>query len=433
VVSSSAMAFQSWKTSAVDTRVKLCQAFIQQLKDKQQQIATDITNQMGKPLKQAIGEVNTCISRAQALIDMVDHLKDQVLPAPSGFMKKIVREPIGVVLCLVPWNYPLLCAVNCVVASVLCGNSVVLKHSDRSPLCANHFSQAFRDAGAPPSLVSSLQVDHQVVQRVIGLKDIAYVSFTGSVEGGRKVHQQVSERFIDVGLELGGKDPAYVCDDADLKYAIENVVDGAMYNAGQSCCSVERVYVDKLVYKEFVECAVKTVSSYVLGDPMDAKTGMGPLAQPKQPEKLAARVKEAEKQGAHVLIGGRATVDSQGLGRFFSPTVITNCTHQMDIMNEENFGPILAITSVSSDQEAINMMNDSKFGLTASVWTRNKERAERICKQLDSGTVFMNRCDFLDPYLPWSGRKDSGKGISLSHLAFNSLTRTKAFNFRLTT
>lgn len=387
---------------------------------------------MGKPLKQALGEVKTCIVRANALMELAPQaLKTEQLPEQNGLLRKITREPVGVVLCLAPWNYPLLCAVNTVVAAVLAGNSVVLKHSDRTPLCAEHFSRAFEQIGAPAGLVESLHADHDLVGRMLANPKIGFVSFTGSVGGGRAVYSTTAKhRFIDVGLELGGKDPAYVTDDVDLRYAIENVVDGGLYNAGQSCCAVERVYVHRKHYQEFVEGARSLISSYVLGDPMDAATSLGPLAQPNAPATIQKKIDEAVSQGAKVVIGGKATTDGKGKGRFLAPTLLTDVTNDMRIIKEETFGPVVAVQPVDSDEQAVQLMNDSDFGLTASVWTRDLARAEKLTGQLNAGTVFMNRCDFLDPYLPWSGRKDSGKGIGLSHLCFSSFTRTKGYNFR---
>jgi len=289
--------------------------------------------------------------------------------------------------------------VNTVVAAVLSGNSVVIKHSDRTPKCADHFADAFRSVpNAPPHLVQAIHVTHPILSRLLGDENIAHVSFTGSVEGGRAVYQKAAHRFIDVGLELGGKDPAYVCEDADLRSAIDNVVDGAMYNAGQSCCSVERVYVHSSIYKPFVEGATELVKGYVLGNPMDVNTTMGPIAQPQHPSALQQRVDDAKSKGAKLLVGGTVTKDKLGFGRFYSPTVLVDCTHEMKVMTEENFGPILSIAEVKDDATAIQMMNDSNYGLTASVWTKDSARATSILKQINAGTVFMNRCDTLDPF-----------------------------------
>lgn len=397
-------------------------------------IAADVTGQMGKPLKQAHGELKTLVARGRALVEMAPAaLADVALPAAQGFAKSIRREPLGVVLVLAPWNYPLITAASGVFASVLSGNSVLLKHSDRTPLCADHYAQAFAAAGAPPGLVQALHADHDLVHKLIARPEVAHVVFTGSVPGGRLVYQTVSRRAnfpIDCTLELGGKDAAYVAADARLDEAVDGVVDGAMYNAGQSCCSVERVFVHESLYDAFVAKSVELASRYVLGDPRSDATTMGPIAQPRHIGFLESQVRDAVSKGASLLLGGRATTDKDGRGRFFQPTVLGKCAPHMNVMRLESFGPILAVSAVPSDEAAVAAINDSDFGLTASVWTASRERAEALAPRLNAGTVYMNRCDFLDPYLPWSGRKNSGKGLSLSHLAFHALTRTKGYNFK---
>lgn len=426
--------FNSWRQVKLNERIQLIESWCKIMAQEKEQIALSITQQMGKPLGQARGEVDTCIKRAQALVAMAnDVLKEEVITADpnAALLRKITKEPIGVVLALCPWNYPLLCAVNTVVAATLAGNSVLLKHSDRTPLVAEMFEKTFAKAGAPKGLVTALQADHQLVAKIVEHPSIAYVQFTGSVAGGRAVYSNVAaKRFIDVGLELGGKDPAYVAADADLPYAIDNVVDGGLYNAGQSCCAVERVYVHEKHYEAFLAGAAKLMSNYVLGDPTVASTTLGPIAQPQHVAFLAEQVNEAKSMGARILVGGSATHDSKGKGRFFQPTLVADATHKMRVVSEESFGPILAVIKVKDDAEAVRLMNDSAYGLTASVWTSDIERATSIGRQLNAGTVFMNRCDFLDPYLAWSGRKDSGKGIGLSSHGFAPFVRTKSWNFR---
>jgi len=320
------------------------------------------------------------------------------------------------------------------VAAVLSGDAVLLKHSDRTPLCADHFQQAFTAAGAPKGLVQAIHVDHDMVAQLARHPSISFVSFTGSVAGGKAVYTNVAQhRFIDVGLELGGKDAAYVADDADMKHAIANVVDGSLYNAGQSCCAVERIYVHRSRYEEFLAGSKQLLSTYVLGDPLQPTTTLGPIAQPKQIDLLKTQVDQAVSKGARLLFGGKPTTDNAGKGRFFEPTLIADCRHDMSIMWDESFGPIVAVAPVDSDQDAIEKINDSPYGLTASVWTQSVQRADTINKQLNVGTVYMNRCYYLDPYLPWSGRQDSGKGISLSKYSFSPYYRTKGYNYRTQT
>jgi len=424
----------TWRTSKLSDRVALVNRWMKVFTTHKEEIAQSVSQQMGKPLSQARGEVETCVKRAEALVQLAQQvLPEQIIMADpnSGLLRKITKEPIGVVLALVPWNYPLLCAVNSVVTAVLAGNSVLLKHSDRTPQVADWFEKTFAAAGASKGLVTAFHADHDLVNKVIANPIVAYVQFTGSVAGGRAVYKSVAaSRFIDVGLELGGKDPAYVAADADLSYAIANVVDGAMYNAGQSCCAVERVYVHERHYDAFLDGAAKALKEYQLGDPLQASTTMGPIAQARHVQFLQSHVDEAVQQGARLLVGGKSTTDKHGKGRFFQPTLLADCTPQMRVVREESFGPLMAVARVGSDEEAIRLMNDSDFGLTASVWSSDVERATRLGEQINAGTVYMNRCDFLDPYLAWSGRKDSGKGIGLSEHGFAPFLRTKSWNFR---
>lgn len=437
LVAESEAAFQSWRHSKLSERIALLQSWMKEFAARKEALALDITNQMGKPLSQARGEVDTAIKRAAALLELAPEAlgEEPVTQDPNpALLRKITKEPIGVVLALVPWNYPLLCAVNTVVAAVLAGNSVLLKHSERTPLCSEAFEASFAAAGAPKNLVRAFHASHALLPQVLRHPSVAYVQFTGSVGGGRAVYAATAaSRFIDVGLELGGKDAAYVASDADLPYAISNVVDGAMYNAGQSCCAVERVFVHDKHYDAFVEGAKQSLQQYVLGDPKLEATNMGPIAQAAHVAFLEAQVAEAAQLGARVLLGGKPTSDATGKGRFFQPTLVADATAQMRVLREESFGPILAVSKVSSDAAAVRAINDSEFGLTASIWSADLERAANLAQQLQVGTVYMNRCDFLDPYLAWSGRKDSGKGIGLSKFGFAPFYRTKSWNFRPST
>jgi len=339
-----------------------------------------------------------------------------------------------VVLDISAWNYPLLITVNVVVPAVLAGNAVVLKHAHRTALCGDAFARAFERAGAPENLVTAIDASHETCAQIIARPEIGYVSFTGSVRGGHEVYREGARRFIDVGLELGGKDPAYVAPDADLDHAIANLVDGAFYNAGQSCCGIERIYVHASLYERFVEGALAEVRKYRLGDPLESGTTMGPMAQADAPRKLAAQVEEARTKGGRVLCGGKPTHDAAGRGRFFDPCLVADANHSMHgLMVEESFGPIVGVQKVSDDDEAVRWMNDSPYGLTAAIWTRDQERAFRIGAQIETGTFFMNRCDYLDPMLPWTGVKDTGKGMSLSKYGFLPLTRRKSFHLRTQT
>jgi acyl-CoA reductase-like NAD-dependent aldehyde dehydrogenase len=433
-----------WRGVRLEERKQLVRNWIRVIESDswKEKCAKDLALCVGKPISQGLGEVKTTVNRAKVLLDIVDQAiaEQKFADLDEGntvLQRKIVREAIGPVLVLAPWNYPYLCAINVVIPAILAGNSVVLKHADRTANVAEFIEEMFDIAGAPKGLVQAVHAPHQLVADMIQNPDLAYVAFTGSVKGGRVVYESVAKapRFIDVGLELGGKDAAYVSKYADVKNAIENVVDGAMYNSGQSCCAVERVYVHKDVYDEFLQGAIEAVQkNYKLGDPLDPKTNLGPIAQPTHVGFLQKQISQAlvVEEGAQLHVGGKAQTDENGKGRFFSPTVISGCTHRMSLMVEESFGPILAIAKpVESDEEAVNLINDSSFGLTASVWTEDNEQFEKIAPQLDVGTVFQNRCDFVDPLLPWSGRYDSGKGgPSCSTLGYIPLTKTKAYNVR---
>jgi acyl-CoA reductase-like NAD-dependent aldehyde dehydrogenase len=422
---------RAFKATAIADRIRLCEGAVAAMEAGHARIADEISRMMGKPVSQAENEVRGMASRARHMMSIAEaSLADIALPEAPGLRRSIRKEPLGVVLDLPAWNYPLLTAVNVVIPAVLAGNAVVVKHSPRSPLCGEHFAAAFREAGAPAGLVQALHCDHPSSERTVGDARVDHVVFTGSIYGGHRIQGAASGRFIRVGLELGGNDPAYVSADADLAAAVEGIVDGAIYNAGQSCCAVERVYVHESVYEEFVARAESLVRAYVLGDPRDARTTLGPIAQPNHPSELEGMVNDAVSRGAKLVTGGHATkVD--GRGRFFEATLVRDVPHDARLMRAESFGPILPVAKVKSDDEALARMNDSTLGLTAGVWTRSVERATRFAGELEAGTVYMNRCDALDPGLPWSGVKDSGRGVSLSVLGFDELTRTKALNFRV--
>jgi acyl-CoA reductase-like NAD-dependent aldehyde dehydrogenase len=424
-------AARAWRTSALGDRIALAERAVVALEKRAKTVAADISRMMGKPLIQARGEVMSTAARARHMISIAEAALADVTPAPiDGFERRIVREPLGVVLDLPAWNYPLLTAINCVVPAVLAGNAVIVKHSPRSPLCGQHFAQAFAEAGAPANLVQSIDCDHAQSERMVADERVDHVVFTGSVFGGHRMVEAAVKRFLHPTLELGGNDPAYVAADCDLAKAVENVVDGAVYNAGQSCCAVERVYVHEAVYARFLEATEPVVRAYVMGDPTSTKTTLGPIAQPNHVAELEAFVSDAAARGGRVVAGGKAAkVD--GRGRFFEATLIADCDQSMELFNRESFGPIVAIMKVASDEEALAKMNDSRLGLTASVWTRDRDRAARLSRDLQYGTVFMNRCDYLDPAQPWSGWKDSGRGVSLGALGFEGLTRPKSIHFRL--
>lgn len=416
---------------SVDDRVALCLRVVECMERDVAEIAAEITREMGKPLGQSTGEMGGMAKRARHMASIAkESLADLVIGGDDSLERRIVRAPKGVVFALPAWNYPLLTAVNVVIPAVLAGNSVLLKHSPRSPSVGDRFAKAFRDAGAPAELVQSIHTDYATAEKLAGDARVDHVAFTGSVHGGHRILAAASSHFVDVGLELGGNDAAYVAEDADLEKAVDGIVDGACYNAGQSCCAVERVYVHRSLYDRFIEAALPLVRAYVMGDPRDGKTNMGPIAQPWHPDEIEAQVQDAVRRGAKLLVGGKKT-SIGGKGRFFEPTLLVDVPDSADVMSKETFGPILPIAPVDSEEQALALINDDALGLTASVWTRDRDRAARLSQRLEVGTVYMNRCDALDPALPWTGWKDSGKGSTLSVLGFEHLTKAKAINFRL--
>jgi acyl-CoA reductase-like NAD-dependent aldehyde dehydrogenase len=422
---------QSWREVPVLHRVDICRQFIDAFRSMKEPVALDITRQMGKPLGQARKEVDTMLDRAVTMVRLApDSLKDDLLPPKQGFHRFIRHEPLGIVLDIPAWNYPLLIAVNVIVPALLAGNAVLIKHARLTPLCGDAFATAFRSTDLPADLVASVHIDHSAVRRLIDARAVDFVSFTGSVEGGRQVYQEASGRLIDMGLELGGKDPALVCEDANFSFAVENLVDGAFYNAGQSCCAVERIYVMRPLYSRFVDAYVAEVEKYRVGDPEDPATGIGPLAQQKTLEFMEFQVGQAVSRGAKVLTGGQRL---PGPGYYFQPTVLVDVDHTMSVMMEESFGPVIGIMPVDSEDEAVQLMNESPYGLTGSVWTENMVRGEKLAHRVAAGTVYVNRCDYLDPELAWVGIKDSGHGCTLSHLGFGYLTRPKSFHLRTRT
>ncbi len=435
LVSRAFRAHKQWTRVPLPERLALCERFCLEFEKDAERIAREVTQQMGKPLSQSRGEVKTALFRARTMMSLASEaLRDEPLPPVPGFTRFIRHEPVGVVFDISAWNYPLLITVNVVVPSVLAGNAVIIKSANRTALCGDAFARAFEKAGAPENLVVAVDAAHEVCAQIIARPEIGFVSFTGSVRGGHEVYREGAKRFIDVGLELGGKDPAYVAPDADLDHAIANIVDGAFYNAGQSCCGIERIYVHASLYDRFVEGALAEVRKYRLGDPLEASSSMGPMAQPDAPQKLAAQVAEARAKGGRVLCGGAPIRDGKGRGRFFDPCLVVEATHAMHgLMVEESFGPIVGVQRVADDDEAVRLMNDSPYGLTAAIWTRDQERAFRVGAQIETGTFFMNRCDSLDPLLPWTGVKDTGKGMTLSKYGFLGVTRRKSFHLRTQT
>ena len=422
-----------WQSTPLEERISLLHALVEAFLASGESIADELTAQMGRPRRFSPGEVAGFADRARTMLELAPAaLADVVPPHKDGFRRLVRRAPLGVVLVLAPWNYPYLTAVNAVVPALAAGNVVLLKHSDQTPLCAERMVQAGREAGLPPGVFEFIHMSHDLTAAAVRDPRVDHVAFTGSVGGGHAVVRAASDRFIGMGLELGGKDPAYVRPDADVAFAAENVIEGALFNSGQSCCAVERVYVHEAIWEEFVERAVSAAEGWRLGLPEDPDTLLGPVVRPRNAEVIQAQVDAALKAGAWGLVDPGAFAEGRALGPgFMAPQLLVEVTHDMEIMREETFGPVAGIMKVSSDDEAIRLMNDSRYGLTASLWTRDADAAMRLGSRLETGTVFMNRCDYLDPFLAWTGVKDSGRGCTLSAVGYEHLTRPRSFHLRL--
>jgi acyl-CoA reductase-like NAD-dependent aldehyde dehydrogenase len=425
---------RAWRNVPLVERARLMTAFVDAFIADRDEISRELTWQMGRPIRYTPGEVRGFEERARTMIRLApEALADLDVGAKDGFKRFIRRDPIGVTLVIAPWNYPYLTAVNAVVPALMAGNAVLLKHAQQTPLCSERFAAAAAKAGLPDGLLQFLHMSHEATARLIARDEIGYVAFTGSVPGGAAIEGAANGRFIGVGLELGGKDPAYVRHDADLDHAIENLVDGAFFNSGQSCCGIERIYVHASLYDKFVEGAVELTRKYVLGNPTDPETTLGPLVRTAAADFVRAQTAEAVRQGARALIDEKPFAASKPGTPYLAPQILINVDHSMRVMTEESFGPVVGIMKVGSDEEAIDLMNDSEFGLTAAIWTSDPDAAIAIGDRVTTGTWFMNRCDYLDPDLAWTGRKKSGRGVTLSTLGYEHLTLPKSYHLRLST
>jgi acyl-CoA reductase-like NAD-dependent aldehyde dehydrogenase len=425
---------REWRGVPVLARAALMERFCAEFERRGTSIATDLSWQMGRPIRFAPSEVRGTLERARYMTGCAAAALADIDAGPkAGFRRFIRREPLGVVFTVAAWNYPYLIAVNSVVPALMAGNAVVLKHSAQTPLAAEAFAACFAAAGLPAGLFQVLHLSHEDTERVIGDARIGFVAFTGSVAGGRAVQRAAAARFVGVGLELGGCDPVYVRHDADLKHAIENIVDGAYFNSGQSCCGLQRIYVHESVYEPFTLGAIELIRQYRLGDPLDPETTLGPVVRTAAADAVRAQIRAAVDAGARPAIEEREFPASKAGTPYLAPQLLLDAPPASTVMREEIFGPVAGVQRVRSDSEAIAHMNDSAFGLTAAVWTRDAAAAERLGALVETGTFFMNRCDYLDPALAWVGVKDSGRGCTLSVVGYEHLTRPKSFHLRVTT
>ena len=423
----------AWQHTSVQQRAALCHKAIDIMRDNAADLAIEITRLMGRPVLYSPGELRGLEQRARYMIDIADQeladiqIKHNEADDKPGLTRFIRHQPLGTVLVLAPWNYPYLTAVNSIIPALMAGNTVILKHSKQTLLCAERFQSAFLDAGLPAGVFQYLHLDHENTSKLIKNSSINFVSFTGSVSGGKAVELAAAGLFKGVALELGGKDPAYVMRDADLDFSVENLVDGAFFNSGQSCCAVERIYVHADIYDPFVEQFVDKVKQYQLGNPLHADTTLGPMVNASAAEFVREQINQAVASGATACIDADLFAANSPGTNYLAPQVLVDVNHEMAVMKQESFGPVVGIMKVGNDAQAIELMNDSEYGLTASLWTRDETKAAELGAQIQTGTVYMNRCDYLDPALAWVGVKNSGRGCSLSALGYQQLTRPKSF------
>jgi acyl-CoA reductase-like NAD-dependent aldehyde dehydrogenase len=422
------LAQAKWRAVPIQERVQICRRFADEVLLRKDELGHEITCQMGRPVRYTPGEIQGMVGRANAMADIAEAALSSV-EIEKG-LRFIRRVPLGVVFAIAPWNYPYLTAVNTVVPALLAGNAVILKHSPQTLLCAERMVEGFLAAGLPEGVFQFLHLSDENAEGLVRSDEVDFVAFTGSVRVGRIVQKAASDRFIGVGLELGGKDPAYVRADANLDFTVEQVVEGAFFNSGQSCCAIERIYVHRTLFDDFVTRAVAETRAYVLGNPLDQETTLGPLVSVAAADHVRRQVAEAVAHGALPLIDEAEFPNSRPGTAYLAPQILTGVNHSMSLMRDESFGPVVGIMAVDSDEDAIAKMNDSNYGLTASIWTNDRDAAITIGDQLETGTCFMNRCDYLDPALAWTGVKDSGRGCTLSRIGFEQLTRPKSFHLR---
>ncbi len=429
VVSRARAAQAGWAQVPVKKRVAKVLAMLEALLAMNDQIVPELAWQMGRPVRFG-GEKGGLEERARYMASIAEESLAPLMPKEKqGFRRYVKREPVGVVLVIAPWNYPFLTAGNTIFPALMAGDAVLLKHAAQTLLVGERFQEAADKAGLPRGLFQNLVLSHEQTERLIGSGRINHINFTGSVGGGQAIERAAAGTFASLGLELGGKDPAYVLPDAKLDHAIENLVDGSFYNSGQCCCGIERIYVHEDIYELFVDGFVELTRKYVVGDPLDEATTLGPMARASFADHVRGHTAEALRKGAVKHIDMKVEGDREG-SPYLAPEVLTNVNHQMAVMREESFGPVVGIMKVRDDDEAIALMNDSPYGLTASIWTTDIDRATEVGDRVATGTVFMNRCDYVDPALVWTGVKDTGRGAALSKFGFDALTRPKSYHFR---
>ena len=422
------IAQRKWNMRPIEERIELVKAGVAAIGAMNEEIVPEIAWQMGRPIRYG-GEFGGFNERASYMADIaIDALAPIEIENSNNFRRVIKRVPHGLVLVVAPWNYPFMTAINTVAPALIAGNAVMLKHASQTPLVGERLAKAFHSVGIPRDIFQNVFLDHNTTSALISDRAFDFINFTGSVSGGVAMEKAAAGTFTGIGLELGGKDPGYVMEDANLDAAVETLIDGAMFNSGQCCCGIERIYVIESLFDDFIKKAVAIVNQYKLGNPLDPETTIGPMAHIRFANEVRAQTQEAIKDGAKAHID--PCLFPMDGGAYLMPQILTNVTHDMRIMREESFGPVVGIMSVKNDEEAIKLMNDSDFGLTASLWTEDINRAEAIADRIDTGTAFMNRADYLDPALCWTGCKDTGRGGGLSMIGYHNLTRPKSYHLK---
>jgi len=422
---------KQWAALPLAERVRLVQAGVEALGAMGDEMVPELAHMMGRPVRYG-GEFGGVKERADYMASIAEEALAPIVTEDSAdFERRIEREPHDVVLVIAPWNYPYLTAINTVSPALIAGNAVIIKHATQTLLAGERMVRAFTGAGVPAELFQNVFLDHQTSETLISENAFDFINFTGSVGGGRAIERAAAGTFTPVGLELGGKDPGYVMDDADLDWAVDTLMDAALFNSGQCCCGIERIYVAEGLFDEFVEKAKAWASKLKLGNPLDQETTIGPMANKRFAETVRAQIDDALAKGARGLVDPKLFPADDG-GAYLAPQILVDVNHDMDVMREESFGPIVGIMAVKDDEEAIALMNDCQYGLTASLWTADPDRAAKIGARIETGTVFMNRADYLDPSLCWTGCKQTGRGGALSVIGFHNLTRPKSYHFRKT-
>ncbi|CAJ2512229.1 Uu.00g052440.m01.CDS01 [Anthostomella pinea] len=425
--------FQSWRQTSLTDRQIIVKKALKLLEKKKDELAEEITVQMGRPIAYTGVEVTTALKRADYLIKISeDTLKDTDGEPEKGFKRFIRKVPVGPVLVIFAWNYPYLILVNSLIPALLAGNTVIMKPSPQTPTIAEQVVKAFSVAGLPSGVLQYFHCGSPIMmESLVRNPKIALICFTGSVAGGLSVQRAASDRIVNVGLELGGKDPAYVRGDVDLDWAAAEIVDGSIFNSGQSCCALERIYVDEKIYDSFIEAVQKVLKGYKVGDPLDKETQIGPVVSKRSKETIEAHIKDALEKGAKDKTPENSTFDNLPTkGNFVKPTLLVDVNHSMTVMTEETFGPVISVMKVANDEEAIKLMNDSEFGLTASIWTKDTDKGYELAEQVEAGTIFVNRADFPSPDLAWTGWKNSGKGVTLSKFGFDQFSKLKSYHLK---